>query len=91
MEQVFPGTRSKFEKGVTKCWSEDEWARGAWTHPDEDSLQIIARPEGRVHFAGDHASRHPSWMQGALESGLRVVKEINEAAQAVRIPATNRA
>lgn len=91
MEQVFPGTRNKFEKGVTKCWSEDEWARGAWTHPDEDSLQIIARPEGRVHFAGDHASRQPSWMQGALESGLRVVREINEAAQSVSMPAASRA
>lgn len=81
MEQVFPGARSSFEKGVSKCWSEDEWARGAWVHPDEDALPVIVKPEGRVYFAGDHASRQPSWMQGALASGLRVVKEINEAAQ----------
>ncbi len=84
MERVFPGTRNRFEKGVSKCWSEDEWALGAWTHPDEESFQIIARPEGRVHFAGDHASHRPSWMQGALESGLRVLEEINEAAQGAR-------
>lgn len=82
MEQVFPGTRGQFEKGVSKCWSEDEWARGAWVHPAENALPVIVKPEGRVHFAGDHASRQPSWMQGALESGLRVVKEINEAATA---------
>ncbi|MBD0370481.1 MAG: FAD-dependent oxidoreductase [Pyrinomonadaceae bacterium] len=81
MEQVFPGTRSNFEKGISKCWSEDEWSRGAWVHPDENALPLIVKPEGRVYFAGDHASRQPSWMQGALESGLRVVKEIDEAAQ----------
>lgn len=31
MEQAFPGARSNFEKGVAKCWSEDEWARGMGT------------------------------------------------------------
>lgn len=80
MEQVFPGARSNFEKGISKCWSEDEWARGAWVYPDEDTLPVIVKPEGRIHFAGDHASHQPSWMQGALASGLRVVKEISEAA-----------
>jgi monoamine oxidase len=81
MEQVFPGARASFEKGVTKCWSEDEWARGAWVHPDEKALPIIIKPEGRVHFAGDHASSQPSWMQGAFASGLRVAREISRAAQ----------
>jgi len=36
--------------------------------------------EGRIHFAGEHLSPVFSWMQGALSSGLRAVKEINEAA-----------
>jgi hypothetical protein len=31
----------------------------------------IERPEGRVHFAGEHISACPYWMQGALQSGLR--------------------
>lgn len=82
MEQVFPGTRANFESGVTKCWSDDEWSLGAWVHFDEKALPLVTRPEGRIYFAGDHTSRRPSWMQGALESGLRVVKEITEAAQA---------
>jgi monoamine oxidase len=46
-------------------------------------------PEGRVHFAGEHLSAWPSWMQGALQSGLRAVREIDEAqypaAKAVRL------
>ncbi|MBA2646369.1 MAG: FAD-dependent oxidoreductase, partial [Pyrinomonadaceae bacterium] len=36
-------------------------------------------PEGRVHFAGDHTSAWIRWMQGALHSGLRVAREVNNA------------
>lgn len=79
MERVFPGAQRNFERGISKCWSEDEWARGAWVHPDESSLPVIIKPEGRIYFAGDHASRNPSWMQGALSSGLRAAKDIGEA------------
>jgi len=39
----------------------------------------IERPEGRVHFAGEHTSAWPYWMQGALQSGLRAAKEVNDA------------
>jgi monoamine oxidase len=35
--------------------------------------------DGRIHFAGEHLSAWVSWMQGALSSGLRAVKEIDEA------------
>jgi hypothetical protein len=34
--------------------------------------------EGRVHFAGDHTSPWIRWMQGALFSGMRAAREINE-------------
>jgi len=39
----------------------------------------LERPEGRVHFAGEHISVCPYWMQGALQSGLRAAKEVHEA------------
>jgi monoamine oxidase len=39
----------------------------------------VATPEGRVHFAGDHTSPWIRWMQGALHSGNRVAREIDEA------------
>jgi monoamine oxidase len=81
--KVFPGIREQFEGGAAKCWDSDEWARGAyaWFKPGQMSslLPFIARPEGRVHFAGEHASTAPGWMQGALESGNRVAQEIVEA------------
>jgi monoamine oxidase len=43
-------------------------------------LRDIARPEGCVHFAGEHTSAWVGWMQGALESGVRAAREISEAA-----------
>lgn len=83
MEKVFPGMRENFEGGVSKCWDEDPWARGAssWYKPGQmtELWPHMARPEGRVHFAGEHTSAWIRWMQGALHSGNRVAREINEA------------
>jgi len=87
LEQVsamFPGIRDNFEGGVSKCWDEDEWTRGAsaFYRPGQMStlLPHVARPEGRVHFAGEHTSVWiDGWMQGALESGNRVAQEVNDA------------
>jgi monoamine oxidase len=42
----------------------------------------IVAPEGRVHFAGEHASLSHAWIQGAIESGLRTASEVHEVAAA---------
>jgi monoamine oxidase len=69
---------------VTKCWDEDEWARGVASYykPGQFSspLPHVARPEGRIHFAGEHTSVWiGGWMQGVLESGYRVARQVNAA------------
>jgi monoamine oxidase len=83
VERVYPGIRKNFEGGTSVCWDEDKWARGAyaWFEPGQmtDLLPHIARAEGRIHFAGEHASSWPGWMQGAFQSGHRAAREINEA------------
>lgn len=79
LEKLFPELGANFEKGFTKCWSEDPWVLGAWGHPKTEDLELITRPEGRIHFAGEHASNLASWMQGALQSGLRAAEEIKES------------
>jgi len=76
MGKLFPELRANFVKGFAKCWSEDPWVLGAWAHPTRDTMAIGARPEGRMFFAGEHLSDRASWMQGALQSGLRVVNEV---------------
>jgi monoamine oxidase len=83
MDRVFPGMKHNFDGGMVKVWDNDPWVRGAFgfLRPGEvGSLdRFIARPEGRIHFAGEHASSLRGWIQGALESALRVTREVNDA------------
>ena len=78
LDEMFGGLRQSFERGATKCWMEDEWSRGAWAFVGFDKFALGIAREGRIHFAGEHLSPWSSWMQGALSSGLRAVKEIDE-------------
>jgi monoamine oxidase len=36
----------------------------------------VCKREGRVWFAGEHASPWPGWMQGAIASGIKAAREI---------------
>ena len=85
IEMIYPAISRHFEGGLSKCWDEDQWSRGgtAYYKPGQFTslLPHVARPEGRIHFAGEHTSVWiDGWMQGALESGNRVAREINAAA-----------
>lgn len=81
LDEIFTGLRENFERGTTKCWKDDEWSRGAWAFVGPTDFFTASVREGRIHFAGEHLSPWFSWIQGALSSGLRVVKEIEEGAK----------
>lgn len=79
--QIHPQAAAEFEVGASKMWHDDEFAGGAFAlfDPGQQTLlhhHIIA-PEGRLHFAGEHASLAHAWIQGAIESGLRAAHEIH--------------
>ena len=78
--QWFPGLQENFERGASWCWAEQEWSRGAWAFVGPRDIVAASSAEGRIHFAGEHLSPWASWMQGALDSATRTVKQINEAA-----------
>jgi monoamine oxidase len=79
LDQMFPGLRENFEGGTSKCWVEDPWEKGAWCFVGFREFGTATAVEGgRIHFAGEHLSQWSSWIQGALSSGLRAVKEIDE-------------
>jgi monoamine oxidase len=78
--QIFPELRTEFEGGLSHCWGLDPWERGSFalhTPGQIGFLDTLAAVEGRIHFAGEHTSPWTGWMQGALESARRVVREIN--------------
>ena len=82
VELVHPAIREYLEGGSSVCWDNEQWSRGAyaWFRPGEmySWLPHIASPEGRIHFAGDHTSPSPGWMNGALQSGNRAAREVTE-------------
>lgn len=81
--QIHPQIATEFEVGVSWMWHDDEFAGGAFAlfDPEQQTLLFdkIVAPEGRIHFAGEHASLYHAWIQGALESGLRAALEVHEA------------
>lgn len=80
MEKVYPGAKKHFEGGDSFVWNEQPFQRGAYavyTKGTYDSLApYVSQPEGRIHFAGEHTSPWPGWIQGALYSGLRATREV---------------
>ena len=83
MDGLFPGIRDHYEGGTSHSWITDPWTKGGYSSlaPGQvfDLLPHIARPEGRVYFAGEHTSWMSASMEGALESGVRVAREVNSA------------
>lgn len=81
IDDFLPDLRDEVTGFVSKSWEQDEWVMGAWTDilPDQWWMfTVIGRPEGRVHFAGEHTSIWAGWMQGAIESGKRCAQEIHQ-------------
>ncbi|HUR33259.1 MAG TPA: FAD-dependent oxidoreductase, partial [Vicinamibacterales bacterium] len=78
--KTFPGMRAAFEKGRAFRWAREPWARGAFAvfHPGQMTSMMpeTSRPEGRIHFAGEHTSSWMGWMEGALQSGERAAGEV---------------
>lgn len=81
MERAHPGFEQNFESMLVHVWHKDPWTKGAIALPAPGQMTGLCvgaeKAEGRIHFAGEHLSHYSGWMQGALESGLRAVREIN--------------
>jgi monoamine oxidase len=87
--RIHPQIRDEYEVGTSYAWYGDRWARGAFAlfeAGQQTRLQDdIVRPEGRIHFAGEHCSLYHAWIQGALESGIEAAKAIHEAPSPVAV------
>ncbi len=81
--EIHPQITTEFEVGTSWMWHDDEFAGGAFAlfDPGQQTLlqEVIVKPEGRIHFAGEHTSLTHAWIQGALESGLRAAIAIHQS------------
>jgi monoamine oxidase len=81
--RIHSQVQQEFEVGASKVWQDDPYAGGAFATflPGQQALlyEHIIAPEGRVFFAGEHASLAHAWIQGAIHSGLRAADEVHRA------------
>jgi monoamine oxidase len=75
------GRPSRLLNAVPYTWEKDRWAKGGYAVFDpafDPALRDwLARPSGRLVFAGEHTSRTwQGFMSGAVESGRRAALEV---------------
>ncbi len=75
------GKPSRLLHGLTVDWDRDKWSKGGYavfdTRFDPALRPWLARPAGRIVFAGEHTStRWQGYMNGAIESGKRAALEV---------------
>lgn len=76
-------------------WEDEPWSRGAYAYFSSRFEPAwrgwLARPHGRVLFAGEHTSESSQgYMNGAIESGLRAADQIEALERARRWTAGRR-
>jgi monoamine oxidase len=76
-----PDLSLDIDGAVVSTWADEPFSREAYTalttdwRPDDDEL--VARPVGALHFAGEHtAGDWAGLMEGALRSGRRAADEV---------------
>ncbi|MEU5085306.1 FAD-dependent oxidoreductase [Streptomyces sp. NPDC021356] len=85
LQQVYGQRLEVFYTGAgrTQSWLRDPYAYGEASvllpGQHTELLGYIRSPEGPLRFAGDHTSVKPSWIEGAVESGVRAALEAHQA------------
>ncbi|MFB6819416.1 flavin monoamine oxidase family protein [Streptomyces sp. NPDC056347] len=69
--------------GATQSWMRDPYAYGEASvllpGQHTELLAHVRSVEGPLHFAGDHTSVKPAWIEGALESAVRSALEVHSS------------
>jgi monoamine oxidase len=82
--RLHPSAVDSYDGGIAMLWQNDPYAGGAFAlcqpHEEAQFAEPARTPEGRIYFAGEHTGYCRRWIQGALESGLRVAEEVHRRA-----------
>ncbi|MCA1055536.1 flavin monoamine oxidase family protein [Rossellomorea aquimaris] len=72
---------TEFLQAVWFNWGQNPYSAGCFTlftpQQQKNFDEFTRKPEGRLHFAGEHTSSFHGWMEGAVESGIRTAYEIH--------------
>jgi monoamine oxidase len=78
-KKIYPDAKGKVKIAKVVDWNKDPFSQGTWANwlPGQQSLvNVIAKPTGKLYFAGEHTAISNSGMEAAMESSERVVAEI---------------
>lgn len=80
LSKIRPSLKGALEPVLYWTWTENRFAGGAYAywHPGQitEFANSLAKPSGRIHFAGEHTAVLYRGMEGAMESGERAALEI---------------
>lgn len=82
LEKLYPGASRLFTRGLFMNWIADVWSKGGPSFPAPGQVTqagpILQRGlYERLHFAGEHTCyAFVGWMEGALQSGLRLARRL---------------
>jgi monoamine oxidase len=82
---AFLGEPSRLTGSAVISWEDEPWSLGGYAYFDPSFdprlREWLARPAGRVLFAGEHTSIHwQGYMNGAIETGMRAAAEVRALA-----------
>ncbi len=83
LDRAYPGSDALSGRGATAAWSNSPLNGGAYSAPAPgqvgDFWTALRRSYGPIHLAGEHTATLTGYMEGALESGLRAARRIDES------------
>jgi monoamine oxidase len=84
-EKIHPGNyKREYECGVSVAWHRVPWTlgcSGSWTEAGrEQHYDNLCALDGRIVLAGEHASRLPTWQEGAVVSATDAIIRLHAKA-----------
>jgi monoamine oxidase len=81
MEEVYPGFKQECTGSRFMDWPADELVGGGYSFPAPGQVTtvgpLLVAAHGRLHLAGEHTCyKFVGYMEGALQSGIRVARAI---------------
>lgn len=80
LRELRPDLELEADGAVLSTWSDDPWARAAYSIlPTDELTEILSRPIGSLSFAGEHmGGPFAGLMEGALRSGRRAASPLTD-------------
>ena len=79
---IHPQMAKEYDNGITVGWHQVPWSNGCyglWTAESrEQHYKTLCEIDGRIVLAGEHASRIPAWLEGAVLSSMDAVQRLHK-------------